>query len=94
MSFVDALDGNAIAGDLYELFGRDVTTMVGSCEHCGRSAMVGELMVYARAPGKVVRCPHCGAVVMVLVEIAAATRLSMVDFHLLEPSGPPPAPLP
>lgn len=94
MRVVDALDGNAIAGDLFELFGRDATTMTGSCEHCGEPSMVGELLVYMRAPGKVVRCPRCGAVVMVLVEIAEAIRLSIEHFHLHDSPGRPPAPLP
>jgi len=90
---VDVLDGNAIAGDLFDLFGRDVTTASGSCEQCGRRSMVGELVVYARAPGRVVRCPHCGSVVMVIVQTAEATHLTMEHFHGLElpgrPSGPP-----
>ncbi len=90
MRAVEALDGNAIAGDLFELFGRDVTAMTGSCGHCGKPSMVGELVVYARAPGKVVRCHFCGAVVMVLVEVAEAARLSMVHFDLFEASGQPP----
>jgi len=88
---VEVLDGNAIAGDLFDLFGRDLTTATGSCEHCGRRSMVGELVVYARAPGRVVRCPHCGAVVMVLVQIAQAMHLTMEHFDLPPGrlSGPP-----
>jgi hypothetical protein len=88
---VDVLDGNAIAGDLFGVFGRDVTTMTGSCEGCGKPSMVGELVVYLRAPGKVARCPHCGAVVMVLIQIAEATHLHMEPFHLHESPGQPPA---
>jgi uncharacterized protein DUF6510 len=29
------LDGNAIAGALYEAFGGEMTTRTGVCEHCG-----------------------------------------------------------
>jgi DNA-directed RNA polymerase subunit RPC12/RpoP len=87
---MDVLDGNAIAGELLELFGRDITSVSGSCERCGGQSMVAELVVYARAPGPVARCPHCGTVVMVLVRLPGPTRLSMVDFHLLGgPARPP-----
>lgn len=74
---MEALDGNAIAGDLHELFGREMTMARGSCKSCGDSHMVGELRVYLRAPGAVVRCPRCGNVVMVLVTIRGETRIDM-----------------
>jgi hypothetical protein len=64
-----ALDGNAIAGDLFAAFGREMTTVVGRCRHCGTASAVAELCVYPRAPGTVVRCPSCHAVVMMLVTI-------------------------
>ena len=86
---LDVLDGNALAGDLFELFGRDATTLIGSCASCGRESMVGELLVYVRAPGSVVRCPHCGAEVMVLVQIAGELRLSMDHFRLSAGPGAP-----
>jgi Family of unknown function (DUF6510) len=38
---MDALDGNAIAGELFTAFGREMTTVVGTCTRCGaRSAIV------------------------------------------------------
>ena len=83
------LDGNAIAGELYELLGCEVTTLTGLCSGCGQPSMVGELLVYMRAPGAVVRCPHCGAVAMVLVGISGETRLTMAHFHLPEVPGAP-----
>jgi hypothetical protein len=63
-----ALDGNAIAGQLSELFGVEMTTATGECAHCGAIAQVAELVVYLRAPGTVVRCRSCESVVMVLVD--------------------------
>jgi uncharacterized Zn finger protein len=63
------LDGNAIAGDLFAVFGRDMTTVVGRCLNCGTASAVAELCVYPRAPGTVVRCPNCHTVVMVVVTI-------------------------
>jgi Zn finger protein HypA/HybF involved in hydrogenase expression len=63
------LDGNAIAGELFAAFGREMTDVVGKCRNCGTVSVVAELCVYLRAPGTVVRCPSCHAVVMVLVTI-------------------------
>lgn len=63
------LDGNAIAGDLLAVFGREMTAVVGRCLNCGTASAVADLCVYPRAPGPVVRCPSCHAVVIVLVTI-------------------------
>jgi uncharacterized Zn finger protein len=72
---MEALDGNAIAGELFEYFGAEMTTVLGTCAYCGTLAQVAELAVYARAPGTVVRCRHCGNVVMVLVKIRDRLRV-------------------
>jgi hypothetical protein len=66
---MDALDGNAIAGQLMDVFGLELTTAVGTCGSCGSVAQVGELVVYVRAPGTVVRCRACGSILMVLTAI-------------------------
>src|SRR5947209_1034270 len=66
---MEALDGNAIAGPLFEYFGIEMTTTVGTCAHCGTPAQIAELVVYAHAPGTVVRCRSCGNVVIVLVRV-------------------------
>ena len=51
-----------------------------SCAHCGATAQIAELRVFSRAPGTVVRCPSCGSVVIVLVEIRGVTRMMVDDF--------------
>jgi uncharacterized protein DUF6510 len=63
------LDGNAIGGLLLEVFGRELTAASGVCGACGANGPVAELVVYLHAPGTVVRCPACGAVLMVLAEV-------------------------
>ncbi len=82
---MDALDGNAIAGQLYEYFGMEMTTASGACAHCRTVARIAELSVYLRAPGAVVRCRSCGNVVMVLVTIRGIPRINLDRFELLEP---------
>ena len=58
---MDALDGNAIAGLLVEVFGAELTTATGTCAHCGATGPVAELEVYLQAPGTVVRCRSCSS---------------------------------
>src|SRR4051794_5080885 len=47
---MDALDGNAIAGLLHDVFGAEMTTATGACGSCGATSVVAELTVYRRAP--------------------------------------------
>ena len=62
---MDALDGNAIAGQLVEVFGAELTTATGVCASCGASGVVAELVVYLQAPGTVVRWRRLGRVLLV-----------------------------
>jgi uncharacterized Zn finger protein len=58
------LDGNAAAGLLSEVFTPEATTAVVRCASCGAEGAVGGAMVYANAPGLVIRCTQCSEVVM------------------------------
>jgi hypothetical protein len=42
---MEALDGNAVAGPLFEYFGTEMTVARGSCAYCGAAAQIGELPV-------------------------------------------------
>ena len=84
---MEAPDGNAIAGPLFEHFGGEMTTARGTCGHCGTSSQIGQLRVYMRAPGAVVRCRVCGNVVMVLVTIHDVLRIDHRWFTLAPPAG-------
>ena len=79
---MERLDGNAIAGPLMEHFGTEMTIAVGACAHCGATAPMAELHVFARGPGAVVRCPTCAEVVIVLVERSAGIRVDLTAFRL------------
>jgi hypothetical protein len=79
---IQPLDGNSIAGDLFNLFGREMTTVSGACRHCGTVALIAELRVYAQAPGAVVRCRHCDQVVFVVVDIRGETRINLDQFEV------------
>ena len=79
-----ALDGNAIAGVLADVFGEEMTCATGTCASCGASAEVGTFVVYARAPGTVARCPACGSVLMVLVTVRAVTCVDLRGLAALD----------
>ena len=83
---MDALDGNAIAGWLFEYFGSEMTAVTGRCKHCGTRSLIAELAVYTRAPGAVARCRTCGNVVFVLVKIRGETELRGEAFELSAPA--------
>lgn len=70
---MDVLDGNAIAGTLFDVFGAEMTDANGTCASCGAAGPLGELKVYLGGPGAVARCRHCDNVLMVLVEIRGVT---------------------
>jgi hypothetical protein len=84
VTVTDALDGNAIAGLLVEVFGAEMTTARGACASCGAVVQIAGLVVYARAPGTVVRCPGCGGVLMVLVAVRGVTCVDLSGLAALE----------
>ncbi|TMJ98038.1 MAG: hypothetical protein E6G67_01390 [Actinobacteria bacterium] len=61
------LDGNAVGGVLAEIFATEMTASLGTCAGCGATEPVGALHAYVRAPGVVVRCPHCSSVMIRIV---------------------------
>jgi hypothetical protein len=74
---MDALDGNAIAGLLSDVFGAETTTATGTCASCGAGGPVAETVVYLRAPGTVVRCRTCGSMLMVFATIRETTCVDL-----------------
>jgi hypothetical protein len=67
MSDESYLDGNAAAGVLSEVFAVDMTMAVGVCDGCGRVGVLADTRVYVDAPGVVVRCIGCDAVLLRVV---------------------------
>ena len=61
------LDGNAAAGILGEIFPFDMTMVRTVCADCGAMEPAGGELVYADAPGMVMRCAHCASVLMTIV---------------------------
>jgi phage FluMu protein Com len=83
---MDALDGNAIAGALFEHFGHEMTMAEVRCSHCNSTMMMAEFRVYLKAPGAVARCPACDEVVMVIVNVRGTDRFDMSNMEMLIPT--------
>lgn len=61
------LDGNAAAGLLSEVFAAEMTSAAGTCAGCGATSVLATAQLYAQAPGTVLRCPSCTALLMCVV---------------------------
>ena len=84
MSDETYLDGNAAAGVLSEVFAVDVTTAVGQCAGCGRVGVFADTRVYVDAPGTVVRCAGCDAVLLRVVTAPGRTWLDLRGLSYLQ----------
>ena len=82
---MEALDGNAIGGQLLEIFGVEMTNATGVCANCGATGYVAELEVYLQAPGTVARCRRCRNVLIVLVTIRGVACVDLRGLAELEP---------
>ena len=80
---MEAVDGNAIGGLLYEVFGHEMTDAPSVCVSCGDVRQVAELAVYLRGPGTVVRCRRCDSVLMVFVTIHDRTCVDLMGLASL-----------
>lgn len=82
---MEPVDGNAMAGDLAVLFGREMTAARARCAHCAAVAPLAEAVVYDGGPGVVARCRTCGLVVLVVTRMRATVG---VHLHLAFVDGP------
>jgi predicted RNA-binding Zn-ribbon protein involved in translation (DUF1610 family) len=61
-------DGNALAGVFQDVFATEMTTAKRHCASCGQEHAIGAHRLYSGA-GAVLRCPNCGDVGAVVVEL-------------------------
>ena len=79
------LDGNAVAGQLQEIFGTEMTTAIGTCAACGAEAPVGAVHVF-RSAGVVLRCSRCGNVLAKIVTRRTETCVDLTGLRSLSMS--------
>jgi hypothetical protein len=81
------VDGNAVGGDLMELFGTEMTVAWAVCRSCGAHDQLAEMHVYRDAPGIVGRCSHCEAVLLRIVRAPGRTYIELGGVASLELPG-------
>ena len=85
-----ALDGNAAAGALSEVFAAEITSAVTTCAACGTARALGELAAYLQAPGLVLRCATCDAAQVRLVRADGRAWVDLRGIRVLEVALPRP----
>ena len=81
-------DGNALAGPLQGVLGVEVTTAIGRCAQCGRTAAMAEVRVFDHAPGVVARCPACDQILLRLVRGSGRAWLDLRGLTYLQLPAP------
>jgi hypothetical protein len=85
-----AVDGNAVAGALTEIFAVDMTVARTTCATCADTRAVAELRAYVRAAGTVLRCASCGAVQIRLVRAPGRAWLDLRGVEVVQLALPDP----
>ena len=63
------LAGNATAGLLDTIFPFEMTVARATCDDCGKESEIATLVAYTHAPGLILRCPGCDAVLIRIAHI-------------------------
>ena len=78
------LDANAVAGDLAELLGFEMTAAAHRCGHCGNVAQMGTLLAWTHGPGIILRCSICRDVVVRVVRTPSRTFVDVSGAAYME----------
>ena len=89
---MNALDGNAVAGLLHDLFGQEMTQVAATCAHCGERSILARVKVF-RGPGTVLLCPGCDGRMMVIVHRDGVACVDAEGLSALAVRLPQPMPL-
>jgi hypothetical protein len=79
-----AVDGNAVAGALAEIFVTEMTVARTTCATCADTRPIAELRAYVRSAGTVLRCTSCGAAQVRLVRAPGRAWLDLRGVKVLE----------
>jgi predicted oxidoreductase len=83
------LDGNAMAGDLGEIFAIDLTAAVATCAGCQHPSVIATLRVWGQETGVIARCPACDDVILRLVRGPEKAWLDLRGAVRIEVPMPP-----
>ena len=79
-----ALDGNAVAGTLAEVFVVDMTVARTTCAMCEDTRPMAELRAFVRSAGTVLRCSSCGAAQVRMVRAPDRAWLDLQGVKVLQ----------
>ena len=77
----NVVDGNAVAGMLWDVFGADVTALIGVCGGCGEAAPVAETIVELDETAAIVRCRTCTHTLFTVLRDGDRVRLVLGTLH-------------
>ncbi|WP_144875596.1 DUF6510 family protein [Microbacterium sp. 1.5R] len=69
------VDGNAIAGQVLDILGIDVTALHGTCDGCGCDACLAEAVVEIDTSAAIVRCRTCTRTLFTVLHADPTPRL-------------------
>ena len=82
---MEPLDGNAVAGELAEVFGTEMTVFTATCGSCGAVGPLAELAVYAAGMGIVIRCRNCTSLLLVITKVRGISCVDLTGLAALDP---------
>lgn len=75
------VDGNAAAGMLWDVFGADVTALIGVCGGCGDASHLAEAVVEIDESAAIVRCRACTHTLFTVLRDGDGVRLVIGVLH-------------
>ena len=78
------VDGNALAGELSEVFSQEMTVARVACGGCGAVEQLGADHAYIQTPGMVLRCCHCDRVLLVMFLAGDRLRVSLAGSEWID----------
>jgi len=78
---IQHVDGNAVAGQLAQIFRGDMTAATGRCRHCTSETVFAEARVELDTSGFILRCPSC---TRVLFTVVSNDKRTWVDLQGIE----------
>jgi len=75
------VDGNAAAGMLWDVFGVDVTALIGVCGGCGDASPFAEAVVEIDETAAIVRCRSCTHTLFTVLRDGEGMRLVLGMLH-------------
>lgn len=79
----NVVDGNAVAGMLWDVFQADVSGLIGVCGGCGTSAPVAEAVVEIDDAAAIVRCRSCTHTLFTVLREGERVRVVVGTLHEL-----------